>query len=69
MNKIVKQDVGFEKVEELVDATGNMVKAKRSKKKLSAKEKKKMMALIRRKIADTEDLDSEEEDYAIEWDL
>jgi len=69
MNKIVKQDVGFEKVEELVNATGNTVKAKRSKKKLSAKEKKKMMALIRRKIADTEDLDSEEEDYAIEWDL
>ena len=68
MEKAVKQEVGFEQVEEMVDATGNEVKIKR-KKNLTAKEKKKMMKTIKQKIANDEDLDSEEEGYAIEWDL
>ena len=68
MEKAAKQEVGFEQVEEMVDATGNEVKIKR-KKNLNAKEKKKKMKQIKQKIADGEDLDSEEEGYAIEWDL
>lgn len=68
MEKAAKQEVGFEQVEEIVDATGNEVKIKR-KKNLTAKEKKKMMKTIKQKIANDEDLDSEEEGYAIEWDL
>lgn len=68
MEKAAKQEVGFEAVEEMVDATGNEVKIKR-KKNLNAKEKKKLMKKIRQKIADGEDLDSEEEGYAVEWNL
>jgi hypothetical protein len=36
---------------------------------LNAKGKKKMMATIKKKIDENEDLDSEEEDYAVEWNL
>lgn len=68
MEKAAKQEVGFEAVEEMVDATGNEVKIKR-KKNLNAKEKKKLMKKIRQKIADGEDLDSDEEGYAVEWNL
>ena len=68
MEKASKQEIGFEQVEEMVDATGNEVKLKR-KKNLNAKEKKKKMKLIKQKITDGEDLDSEEEEYAIEWNL
>ena len=39
------------------------------KKNLNAKEKKKKMKIIKQKIADGDELDSEEEEYAIEWNL
>ena len=68
MEKAAKQEVGFEAVEEMVDATGNEIKIKR-KKNLNAKDKKKLMKKIKQKIADGEDLDSEEEGYAVEWNL
>jgi elongation factor 3 len=68
MDKIAKQEVGFEQVVEIVDATGNEVKIKR-KKKLTAKDKKKLIKLIKQKIEDNVDLDSEEEEYAIEYNL
>ena len=68
MENAAKQDVSFTQIDEMVDATGNEVKRK-SKKKLNAKEKKKMMKYIKQKISDGEDLDSEEEGYAIEWNL
>ena len=68
MDKIAKQEVGFEQVDEIVDATGNEVKIKR-KKKLTAKDKKKLIKLIKQKIEDNVDLDSEEEEYAIEYNL
>ena len=68
MTKAANQEIGFKQIDEMVDASGNEVKIKR-RKKLNAKEKKKLMALIKRKIADEEDLDSEEEEYAIEWNL
>ena len=67
MDKIAKQEVGFEQVDDMIDATGNEVKIKR-KKKLTAKDKKKLMKQIKQKIEDGYDLDSEEE-YAIEWNL
>ena len=69
MNSLAKQDVGFEHVEEMVDANGNEIKLKKLKKKLNAKEKKKMMKAIKAKIEAGEDLDSDEESYAIEWNL
>ena len=68
MENAAKQEVTFTQIDEMVDATGNEVKRK-SKKKLNAKEKKKMMKYIKQKISDGEDLDSEEEGYAIEWNL
>ena len=39
MENISKEEVGFSQIEELVDASGNEVKLKKSK-KLNAKEKK-----------------------------
>ena len=68
MEKASKQEVGFEQVEEMVDATGNEIKIKK-KKTLNAKDKKKMMKKIKQKISDGEELDSDEEEYAIEWNL
>ena len=68
MEKAAKQDVEFTQVDEIVDATGNEVKIKR-KKNLNSKEKKKLMKLIKQKISDGQDLDSDEEGYAIEWNL
>jgi elongation factor 3 len=68
MTNASKQDVSFEQIDSMVDATGNEIKIKR-KKKLNAKEKKKMMNHINKKIAENENLDSEEEEYAIEWNL
>ncbi len=68
MNKASAEAVEFKQLDEMVDASGNEVKLKR-KKKLNAKEKKKKMKQIKQKITDGEDLDSEEEEYAIEWNL
>jgi elongation factor 3 len=68
MAKASEQAVGFQEITEMVDATGNEIKLKKVK-KLNAKEKKKMMKLIKQKIDDGEDLDSDEENYAIEWNL
>jgi elongation factor 3 len=68
MKKMTEQAVEFKQVDEMIDASGNEVKIKR-RKKMNAKEKKKMIKLINQKVADGEDLDSEEEEYAIEWNL
>ena len=68
MESLAKTSVDFVQVDEMVDASGNEIKIKR-KKKLNAKDKKKMMKSIREKIKNNEDLDSEEEGYAIEWNL
>lgn len=68
MEKASKEEVGFEQVDEMIDATGNEIKIKR-KKKLNTKDKKKLIKLINQKISDGIDLDSEEEGYAIEWNL
>jgi elongation factor 3 len=68
MTKASEQAVEFKEITEMVDATGNEIKLK-SQKKLNAKEKKKMIKLIKDKIGNNEDLDSDEEEYAIEWNL
>merc|ERR1712086_874976 len=67
MTKAANEAVEFEKVDEMLDASGNVLKA--GKKKLNAKEKKKMTKLLKQKIADGEELDEDEEAYAIEWNL
>ena len=66
MAKMADEAVTFEKVEEMIDASGNKLKMK---KVLNAKEKKKRMKEIRDKIKAEEDLDTEDEEYAIEWNL
>lgn len=66
MNKLADQTIEFEAVEEMVDASGNKVVLK---KKLNAKEKKKMMNSIKDKIKNGQDLDDDETEYAIEWNL
>jgi elongation factor 3 len=68
MSKVSEQSVGFEEITEMVDATGNEIKLK-SQTKLNAKDKKRLMKVIKQKIANNEDLDSDEEEYAIEWNL
>ena len=68
MNKAANQEVEFEQLDEIVDASGNDVKVKR-KKKLTAKEKKKLISNLKKKLAAGEDLDSDEENYAIEFNL
>ena len=68
MSKASEQAVGFQEITEMVDATGNEIKLK-SQKKLNAKEKKRLMKVIKQKIANDEDLDTDEEEYAIEWNL
>ena len=68
MNNASKQEIEFQQLDEMVDASGNNVKIQR-KKKLNAKAKKKLINSIKRKIADNEELDSEEEGYAIEYNL
>jgi elongation factor 3 len=68
MNNAANQEIEYQQLDEMVDATGNEIKIKR-KKKLNAKEKKKLMNLIKKKISNAEELDSEEEEYAIEWNL
>ncbi len=68
MDGITKRlSVDFVQVEEMVDAS--VTKLNSRKKKLNAKEKKKMMKQIREKIKNGEDLDEDEENYAIEWNL
>ncbi len=68
MNKMSNNAVEFQQITDMVDASGNEVKLTK-RKKLNAKEKKKKIKLITQKINDGATLDSEEEEYAIEWNL
>ena len=69
MEKLGKDAVTFTQIENMVDANGNEVKLKKAPKKLNAKEKKKLIKLLRQKIENNEELDSDEENYAIEFNL
>ncbi len=69
---MLKQDTKIESQEqitEMTDAAGNVTKLKAAKKKLSKKEEKQLVKKIKAKIKAGEDLDTDEETFAIEKDL
>lgn len=68
MNNVSNEVVEFTQMTEMVDASGNDVKIK-GRKKLNAKDKKRKMKQIKQKIEAGEDLYSDEEEYAVEWNL
>merc|ERR1712127_827211 len=57
-----------QQITEMTDAAGNVSKVKGQKKKLSKKEKQ-LVKKIKAKLKNGEDLDTDEEDFAIEKDL
>jgi len=69
---MLKQDTKIEEqqqITEVTDAAGNVTQLKGQKKKLSKKEEKQLVKKIKKKLKDGIDLDSEEEEFAIEKDL
>merc|ERR1712125_58589 len=69
---MLKQDTKIEaqeQITEVTDAAGNEVKIKGQKKKLSKKEAKQRIKKIKQKLKDGYDLDSDDEDFAVENDL
>merc|ERR1712127_766038 len=69
---MLKQDTkidALEQITEVTDAAGNVSKVKGQKKKLSKKEEKQLVKKIKSKLKNGEDLDTDEEDFAIEKDL
>jgi len=69
---MLKQDTKIQEqkqITHITDAAGNEVKVKGQKKKLSKKEAKQRMKKIKQKLKDGYDLDSDEEDFAVENDL
>merc|ERR1719296_748159 len=58
-----------QQITEMTDAAGNVSKVKGQKKKLSKKEEKQLVKKIKAKLKSGEDLDTDEEDFAIEKDL
>jgi len=69
---MLKQDTTIQKQQQIThitDAAGNEVKIKGQKKKLSKKEAKQRIKKIKQKLKDGYDLDSDDEDFAVENDL
>merc|ERR1712070_282953 len=69
---MLKQDEKIEaqeQITEVTDAAGNVSKVKQAKKKLSKKEEKKLMKVIKAKLKEGQELDTDEEEFAIEKDL
>mmetsp|Transcript_6537 Transcript_6537/g.10319 ORF Transcript_6537/g.10319 Transcript_6537/m.10319 type:complete len:1040 (+) Transcript_6537:76-3195(+) len=69
---MLKQDTKIEdqaQLTEVTDAAGNVTKLKGPKKKLSKKEEKQLVKKIKAKLKNGEELDSDEEEFAIEKDL
>ena len=62
------REVDFQEITEYLDANGNLIKIKQ-KKKLNNKQKRKIISIIKKKIQNGDDLDSEEEEYAAEFNL
>merc|ERR1711997_27613 len=56
-------------ITEMTDAAGNVSKLKKQKKKLSKKEQKQLLKKIKMKLKEGIDLDSDEEEFAIEKSL
>ena len=69
---MLKQDEKIndqQQITEMTDAAGNVTKVKGQKKKLSKKEEKQLVKKIKAKLKNGEDLDTDEEEFAIEKDL
>merc|ERR1712107_553884 len=69
---MLKQDTKIDdqqQLTEVTDAAGNVSKVKGQKKKLSKKEEKQLVKRIKAKLKNGEELDSDEEEFAIEKDL
>merc|ERR1712157_485817 len=69
---MLKQDTKIDQqqqITEVTDAAGNVSKVKGQKKKLSKKEVKQRVKKIKQMLKDGIDLDSDEEDFAVENDL
>merc|ERR1712228_860920 len=69
---MLKQDTKIDQnqaITEVTDAAGNVTKLKGQKKKLSKKEEKQMVKKLKAKIKNGMDLDTDEEEFAIEKDL
>lgn len=68
MSKLADSAVDFVEVTEQIDASGNVMKANK-KKRYTAKEKKKKMKELRAKLASGDDLDDDDEELVIDWNL
>jgi len=69
---MLKQDEKIgdaQQITEMTDAAGNVSKVKQQKKKMSKKEEKQMVKKIKGKLKNGMDLDTDEEEFAIEKDL
>merc|ERR1712154_315583 len=69
---MLKQDTKIEdqqQLTEVTDAAGNVTEIKGPKKKLSKKEEKQLVKRIKKKLKDGLELDSDEEEFAIDKDL
>merc|ERR1712125_160586 len=69
---MLKQDTKIDdqqQLTEMTDAAGNVTKVKGAKKTLSKKEQKQMIKKIKAKLKEGQELDSDEEEFAIEKDL
>uniref|UniRef100_A0A7S4NAU4 ABC transporter domain-containing protein n=1 Tax=Odontella aurita TaxID=265563 RepID=A0A7S4NAU4_9STRA len=69
---MLKQDEKIEdqqQITEMTDAAGNVSKVKGQKKKLSKKEEKQLTKRIKKKLKEGIELDTDEEEFAIEKDL
>jgi len=69
---MLKQDTKIDEqqqITEVTDAAGNVSEVKGQKKKLSKKEEKQLTKKIKKKLKEGIDLDSDEEEYAIDKDL
>jgi len=69
---MLKQDTKIDdqqQITEMTDAAGNVKKVKGGKKKLSKKQEKQMMKKIKAKLKEGQELDSDEEEFAIDKEL
>lgn len=69
---MLKQDTKIDdqqQLTEVTDAAGNVTKLKGQKKKMSKKEEKQLVKKIKAKLKNGEDLDSDEEEFALDKDL
>jgi len=68
LNQDTKIDAS-QQITEVTDASGNVSKVKQAKKKLSKKEEKQMKKKISAKLKEGQELDTDEEEFAVEKDM